>query len=640
MSPLGEKAISEAMKLIAYTPDLSGAEKKYISPEAIIQVISMATSVPEAIQSLMQSFQMSWSKAKMAFNLYGKHLRGGATRANDKPGKRARVDGDHALINTLRTKPTRVSLGPSISFNNTSFLQEMLNRKTSVTVCGGYHFYAKEGKRAFHLQHFRHSAFAPNPPDITKYYTLSTGSTADTISLIQPVSEASDYGPDRTTAYKTVSSDSGILGGGNEYSPWSLSDLENISYNLQDAKHFLVSPNISVPQVSEGAQASNIERGAWSHNPIMMARNKFACRSLIYQQNQIVNSNQDFATGNQVNDNAVKCKPVLQGGTVSYSFMNTGTSPAAITCVVYKVKPTYKSPTDHDGAWKSNYLSAALLEDIRISYLNKGNGVRLKNMMGRQPVGEDATLDANFQFLPKHRSAVPASNPFTEQHRYTCVVAAGQEKNITISLPGRMYNPTSVHPRATATLQQDGVEVENATAMNHPSGGWTDIVNPSFWTGEQYTVAVGVSGCRAVMQFSDKAGTSTSDVAVPSGEDQTTSAVCQPGECDYNPPTWDGGAPDATHIGNPEFTANPPSSASTPTSLQEGMTTTSASVTCRVKYTERVGAMNMQYISKPTVGRANFEGPTPGVTSDMSTVALVPQAAITRSVGPDGIINL
>ena len=92
----------------------------------------------------------------------GTNLRG-SVRTDDKPGKRARVDGDHALINTLRTKPTRVSLGPSLSFNNTSFLQEMLNRKTSVTVCGGYHFFAEEGKRAFHLQHYRHSAFAPNP---------------------------------------------------------------------------------------------------------------------------------------------------------------------------------------------------------------------------------------------------------------------------------------------------------------------------------------------------------------------------------------------------------------------------------------------------------------------------------------------
>jgi len=611
--------------------------------EDVKAALRTAKNIYDAVSQLTFQFGLAYSEAQMYIRQFGigPHLRGSVGRKGDKPGKRARVDGDHVLINTLRSTPTRVSLGPSISFNNTSFLQEMLNRKTSVTVCGGYHFYAKEGKRAFHLQHFRHSAFAANPPDITAYYALSTGSTADTISLIQPVSEASDYGPDRTTAYKTVSSDSGILGGGNEFAPWSLTDLENISYNLQDAKHFLVSPNISIPQVSEGAQASNIERGAWSYNPIMMARNKFACRSLIYQQNQIVNSNQDFETGNQVNDNAVKCKPVLQGGTVSYSFMNTGTSPAAITCVVYKVKPTYKSPTDHDGGWKSNYLSAALLEDIRISYLNKGNGIRLKNMMGRKPVGEDATLDANFQFLPKHRSAVPASNPFTEQHRYTCVVAAGQEKNVTISLPGRMYNPTSVHPCAPAALQQDGVEVENATTMNHAAGNWPGTVNPPFWSGEQYSVAVGVSGCRAVMKFSDKAGTSTSDVAEPSGEDVTTSAVCYDyDDCGGTAPTWDGGAPDATVIGNPEFTANPPSSASTPTSLQEGMTTTSASVTCRVKYTERVGAMNMQYISKPTVGRANFEGPTPGVTSDMTTVALVPQAAITRPTGSDGIINL
>lgn len=67
----------------------------------------------------------------------------------------------------------------------------------------------------------------------------------------------------------------------------------------------------------------------------------------------------------------------------------------------------------------------------------------------------------------------------------------------------------------------------------------------------------------SMQDFGEAAATGTStDAAEPSGEDVTTSAVCEGDECDENPPTWDGGAPGATPIGNPDFeVTNPPPSA-------------------------------------------------------------------------------
>ena len=58
----------------------------------------------------------------------------------------------------------------------------------------------------------------------------------------------------------------------------------------------------------------------------------------------------------------------------------------------------------------------------------------------------------------------------------------------------------------------------------------------------------------ASMQDFGEAAAGTSGGAVAASGDFTTSAVCT--TCVENPPTWDGGAPDATVIGNPEFTAN------------------------------------------------------------------------------------
>ena len=142
-----------------------------VSPEAIergAELIRRGIKYGAAVRMLMSEFRAGKDEMEMVLNdvyntMFSTQVDQSdpwtkSTRKGDQPGKRGRVDGDHALINTVRTKPTRVSLGPSLSFNNSSFLQEMLNRRTSVTGGGGYHFFAEEGKRALHWEHYRHSA--------------------------------------------------------------------------------------------------------------------------------------------------------------------------------------------------------------------------------------------------------------------------------------------------------------------------------------------------------------------------------------------------------------------------------------------------------------------------------------------------
>lgn len=76
----------------------------------------------------------------------------------------------------------------------------------------------------------------------------------------------------------------------------------------------------------------------------------------------------------------------------------------------------------------------------------------------------------------------------------------------------------------------------------------------------------------SMQDFGEAAATGTStDAAEPSGEDVTTSAVCEGDECDENPPTWDGGYPDRTVIGNPDFEDTNPTLSAGPAIATNGI---------------------------------------------------------------------
>ena len=503
-----------------------------------------------------------------------------STRKDDNMFKKARREGDEAILNTVRSRATTLSLGRSISFNNNAILSEMLNRRTTISVSGGYHYNAEVGKRAWHMQHFRHNAYNDSAADYGayKYAALPISETRDavnSISLINPtLTEVTEH-PGRSTAFKPVNVYSDGNGGTDQYAPFSIVDLENCSYRLQGGKSLLNA--ITFADSEDSATGHN----GWVAGHVLMPRNKFASRSHIYQHNQYVGDQVVPSTSHPVVDNLVKCKPCLLGGKVEYLFMNTGTAPASVTVVVYKVKQSWIPNEDNPNTF--GYLRRKMLEAIKQAYLDKGFKLRLKTMGGRVPVESDVTDNAQFQFLPNVKPVIASAMPYTEEMRYSVVVAAGQTKNISITLPGRMYDPTSTN--------RSRILVDPSTSNNKIDGTTqTDTLpcRPLFYSKEQYSVAVGVAGCPAVQNFHLSTATDASG------------------------------------------------------DVREGVTTTAANVTCRVKYTERIAAMNMQLKSKPTIGADTFDPPNADsyASTNVTTVALVPVQDVSRTAPASGVMPL
>ena len=511
-----------------------------------------------------------------------------STRKDDNLFKKARRDGDEAILNTVRSRGTTLSLGRSISFNNMSFLGDLLNRRTKLTVSGGYHYNATVGARAWHMQHYRHNAYQNSGSDGNQSYTYHAIQTSETrdagnsISLLNPTSQTLGT-PSRTSAFKPVDTYSDGNGATDQYAPFSLVDLENASYRLQGAKNMVNAITFM------NAEDTTPGHNGWHAQHLLQPRNEFAARSHIFQHNQYVGDQVVPSLDHPVVDNNVRCKPCLLGGKIQYLFMNTGTAPASVTVIVYKVKQGWVN-NDEPVTFKGGYMRDRLLQAIKQAYLDKGEKLRLKTMGGRVPLASDVTSNPQFQFLPKLKPVIGSAMPYVEQMRYNVVIAAGQTKDISITLPGRMYDPTSINrARILSDPSTSANKIDGTTVYLSLQG------KPQFWSKEQYSVAIGVAGCPAVQNF-NKAATPASEGVAATPEEN----------------------------------------------VREGVTTTAASVTCRVKYTERIGAMNMELSSKPTIGADTFDPPNADAfgTTNVSTVALVPVQDVTRTAPASGVMPL
>ena len=514
-----------------------------------------------------------------------------STRKGDTGGTRARVDGDGVMVNLVRHKPVKFSLGRSINVDTTDFLRQLFNRSTTVGISGGYKFHALTGQRAFHFQHFRHNAY---PDAATKYSYEAFGAGDDDIKLIEPAYEESTDFPKIKTALKPVYSTVGsgstqvrnVNGSKGQYAPYSLVDLENFSYELQAGK-YITSQTQWLPDEG-GAEGSDVEGTKWLQNPFLQNRRRFAPRSRIFQNNQLA----ELVTGGgSINNNLIKCKPVLKGGKVEYLFTNTGNAPAVVTVIVYKVKNTFNQPgTGY--TFDENRLTSRLIKNIQTAYLDQGDKIRLKDLGGRVPIDEDVTFNPQKQFLPNLKLKVPSACPYVEQMRYCCVVQAGATKNIDISLPGRMYDPCTRSQNKTfvqPVVSNDNVVDEQDYGLDELNVLNSDT-KPQQWTGEQYSIAVGVSGCETMAHFTSQQGTDTSS------------------------------------------------------SVIEGKTTAPATVECRVRYTERIGAMHMTYKSLKIQGDDDFSTPTIVPQDDsvnnakLDAIFVTPMASAVRQSDSNGNI--
>jgi len=511
-----------------------------------------------------------------------------STRRGDDEFHRGNVDGNAVLVNLRRQPAIKMVLGPSLACdNNHDFLRQVFNRTTSVSSQSGFVYTAEPGERVYNFHTYRHNIY--NRPSYvttgsTTYAGVDNYHALDVARLLTPGSELQHIngtsggtatGPQILNPYKSVS---GANEGEEHYAPWSVVDLENISYDCQQGKGFIA----QVRSAANTGTTTGVAQGGFSFESTkaLWPSKFFAMRSKIFQNNQLA----DDDSSSTVSEHLIKCKPVLKGGRVQYLFTNTGTNPACVTLVVYKVKQGWGFE-DNDTQFQEGRLMTRQKNIIQTTYIDKGDKLTLKALDGRERLTTDVTTGIDHQFMPNLRAKVSSALPYIEQKRYSCVVAAGDTKEFDIKLPGRMYNPcantTRTYYSATnaATSERYGENLLNQNAFVE------NMANQ--WSNEQYTVAVAVSGCESLARFSDP---------------------------------------------------NDPTNFKT-----VGKTTAPARVQCRVKYTERIAAMNMQYASKAANHRDTFGTPAQVTsatfgTPKLSSCAVFPAHDAVRTVG-DGVLN-
>lgn len=422
-------------------------------------------------------------------------------------------------------KKLRVTVGPRVSNNNLDFLRQLVNQQTTVSTEFAYRYVASTDMRAFHFQHFRHNLHSTSN-SVNKYAYVQTNYA----NILKPVAHY-ESNVSRVTPYALVASgtentdpyatDGNVLGQASQYSPWNKADLENMSYRLQNGRHL-----VEYRQKADGGYNNTAVYYADEDYPDIAKTNSpdmFTALSLIHKINDQRSRMQQSNWTGLVDTGAMfkNHKAHLVGGTVDYAFTNTSGNPAKITVVVYKVKkgfhgtPTNTSDSSPDVHWNGDKMQHRHIELTFAGYRDKQarrlglkrwpEDLQIVNQNGasqgggRQPRMSDIAADPRFKFLPEYKCAVPSEQPYVEQQRVTFELPAGTDREITIALPGRLYNPNTEYD-SSIREQVPGVTSTGSAGQQMADGDATmDSVH--MHDRGQYSIAIGVSGAEGVGQY-------------------------------------------------------------------------------------------------------------------------------------------
>lgn len=191
-------------------------------------------------------------------------------------------------------------------------------------------------------------------------------------------------------------------------------------------------------------------------------------RQSVIQQNNFYNSSVLSLSATDVTSrnglSAYAYMPVLRFGTLTYDFMNKNDTGATVEVILYKVKKSqHLSPyaTDYstpdnveifpvDGTTpattiKCTYPLSRIVSTIGKGYIDTvGDTYATENLQGRVPSVQDIYNNPSYPLLPKLKKTKESLMPFTEVMRNKFALTSGSRRQLTIKLPGEMYDPCSI----------------------------------------------------------------------------------------------------------------------------------------------------------------------------------------------------
>lgn len=254
------------------------------------------------------------------------------------------------------------------------------------------------------------------------------------------------------------------------FAPLNLPDMEDMSWNLNKLKLSAsdLNPNVAVVVTGDcpagGGALTNgtIESSPapnWDINVPNYRLNSHRRQSVIRQNNFLAISTAELDPEPTVSS-ATKASNYLYDaciryGTLQYEFMNKQDTGATVEIILYKIKKTqcllssavsYQSDHTLDqnsGTEKAYYPLNFLVNACSKGYIDTvGQDYSTENFTGRKPDYLDIYDNPNYPLLPsKLKKTVQGDLPFSEVMRNKFAMSAGSRRNLTINLPGLLYNP-------------------------------------------------------------------------------------------------------------------------------------------------------------------------------------------------------
>lgn len=333
--------------------------------------------------------------------------------------------------------PLVAKIGPAVKANHfKSFLEQFLGKGQVRTSFAG-RVLTKQATRAFHTQVFRHklsvsddTSFQAYPNTITDRILSPASSVPFELAGPVPDWPPSSSLPPGTTSWRDMKDSTCYFASDN------LTDFENLSWNLN--RYYKSRPAV----VDFGTPTSTVRD---EEKDVPYLNHKHSRVSVIQEYNA-----QGFGVNepslNKFTPAAGQYHAVVNSGSIHYNFMNKGLGGCKVTVVVFKVKKTHTmSPLFSDYTTNVNFPMESSVLAIQNGWLRKcmaNAAVQLQE--GEIPNSLDVTSNPAFPFLPKLKQTLEADNDISEHSRQTFALPSGSRRDVTIMLPGMIWNPCSV----------------------------------------------------------------------------------------------------------------------------------------------------------------------------------------------------
>lgn len=280
------------------------------------------------------------------------------------------------------------------------------------------------------------------------------------------------------------------------FSPLNLPDMEDMSWNLNKLKLAPTNLNPNMEAVVSGdvegtcdGAGNPLLNGTIVNGTVVLPQPGFMANVPSYEKN----AHRRQSTLRQNNFDAVRTaalKPsptydetvnastylydaCIRYGTIQYEFMNKQDTGATVEVILYKVKQNHPCASN-DASYqsmitlnqnagsdaKAMYPLSILVDSVSKGYKDTvGQDYSTENFTGREPDFVDVYNNPNYPLLPnKLKKTVEGDLPLSEVMRNKFVMSAGSRRNLTLHLPGLLYNPASKPTHTdTTTIYDDNV---------------------------------------------------------------------------------------------------------------------------------------------------------------------------------------